>query len=52
VEHLQANHVPIVEDPVPRAGAAGPIESVYIRDPGGNLIEVANQLPSSRDRVP
>jgi catechol 2,3-dioxygenase-like lactoylglutathione lyase family enzyme len=33
--------VPVVEGPVGRTGALGPIESVYIRDPDGNLIEIA-----------
>ncbi|NBB75458.1 MAG: VOC family protein, partial [Bacteroidetes bacterium] len=30
------------EGPVERTGANGPIRSVYIRDPDGNLLEVAN----------
>jgi catechol 2,3-dioxygenase-like lactoylglutathione lyase family enzyme len=47
VEHLRSRGVPIVEGPVPRTGATGPIRSVYFRDPDGNLIEVANQEPSS-----
>lgn len=44
VAHLQAQGVAIVEGPGERAGAAGPILSVYFRDPDGNLIEVSNQL--------
>ncbi len=28
--------------PVPRTGAAGPILSIYLRDPDGNLVELAN----------
>jgi len=44
VAHLQSAGVAIVEGPVQRTGATGPILSVYFRDPDGNLIEVANQL--------
>lgn len=40
VRHLEACGVPIEEGPVGRTGAAGPIRSVYFRDPDGNLIEV------------
>jgi catechol 2,3-dioxygenase-like lactoylglutathione lyase family enzyme len=44
VAHLQRQGVPVVEGPGERAGAAGPILSVYFRDPDGNLVEVSNQL--------
>ncbi len=44
---LQANGATIIEGPVRRTGATGPILSVYIRDPDGNLIEVANQLAAN-----
>ena len=44
VEHLGANGVEILEGPVGRTGATGPIKSVYFRDPDGNLIEVASRL--------
>ena len=37
---LRAHGVP-VEGPVPRTGATGPITSVYVRDPDGNLVEVS-----------
>lgn len=42
IDHLHAQHVPIVEGPVRRTGATQPLESVYVRDPDGNLIEIAN----------
>ena len=40
--HLGAEHVPVEDAPVPRTGACGPITSIYIRDPDGNLIEIAS----------
>ncbi|MFQ5467542.1 MAG: VOC family protein [Kiloniellaceae bacterium] len=44
VAHLTARGIPIEAGPVERTGATGPIRSVYIRDPDGNLIEIANPL--------
>ena len=44
VEHPRANGVEILEGPVGRTGATGPIKSVYFRDPDGNLIELASRL--------
>ena len=44
---LQANGAAILDGPVRRTGATGPILSVYIRDPDGNLIEIANQLAAN-----
>lgn len=43
--HLEAEGVAVEQGPVPRSGAAGPILSLYLRDPDGNLIEVATPLP-------
>jgi catechol 2,3-dioxygenase-like lactoylglutathione lyase family enzyme len=40
--HLAKCEVPIVAGPGPRAGAIGTIQSVYIRDPDQNLIEISN----------
>lgn len=40
--HLLDHGVRIEEGPVPRTGATGPIRSIYIRDPDGNLIEISN----------
>ena len=44
MQHLRACGVPVLEGPVPRTGALGPIVSVYFRDPDQNLIEVANYV--------
>jgi catechol 2,3-dioxygenase-like lactoylglutathione lyase family enzyme len=40
--HLRECGVDMLEGPVPRTGARGPIMSVYFRDPDRNLIEVSN----------
>jgi len=42
IAHLERRAVPIVAGPGPRAGAIGTIQSVYIRDPDQNLIEISN----------
>lgn len=41
--HLTATEIPIEDGPVTRTGAKGPITSLYLRDPDGNLIEISNQ---------
>jgi catechol 2,3-dioxygenase-like lactoylglutathione lyase family enzyme len=41
VAHLRACGVAIEEGPVQRAGAIGLMDSVYFRDPDGNLVEVS-----------
>ncbi|MGL4270123.1 MAG: VOC family protein [Plesiomonas sp.] len=43
---VHANGVQIEEGPVQRTGATGPLLSFYIRDPDGNLVEIANRLVS------
>lgn len=45
--HLEEAGIAIVEGPVQRTGAVGPIMSVYVRDPDENLIEVSAALPLS-----
>lgn len=47
VDHLTQLGVLIEEGPVARTGAHGPIESVYFRDPDGNLIEVSRYIDSA-----
>jgi catechol 2,3-dioxygenase-like lactoylglutathione lyase family enzyme len=44
--HIRASGVEIEDGPVERAGALGPINSVYVRDPDGNLIEISNAITS------
>jgi catechol 2,3-dioxygenase-like lactoylglutathione lyase family enzyme len=39
--HLDNCGVIIIEGPVDRTGALGPMSSIYIRDPDQNLIEIA-----------
>ena len=42
ITHVRSCGVDILEGPVGRTGALGPIESIYLRDPDGNLIEISN----------
>jgi catechol 2,3-dioxygenase-like lactoylglutathione lyase family enzyme len=44
VEHLHSCRVAVELGPTTREGALGAIESVYCRDPDGNLIEIASYL--------
>ena len=39
-KHFRLHSVAVEEGPVMRTGATGPIESIYVRDPDGNLVEI------------
>jgi catechol 2,3-dioxygenase-like lactoylglutathione lyase family enzyme len=42
LEHLAGKGVEVIEGPVHRTGALGPVSSIYFRDPDGNLVELAS----------
>ena len=44
IAHLRRCEVAILEGPVDKTVATGPIRSVYFRDPDANLIEVSNYV--------
>ncbi|MHB1391227.1 MAG: VOC family protein [Thermoleophilia bacterium] len=48
IVHLKSYGIEIIEGPVKRTGAMGPIISVYFRDPDLNLIEVSNNEDASQ----
>lgn len=50
VKRLELSKIRILEGPVKRTGALGPMMSVYFRDPDLNLLEVSNysDAPDSR----
>lgn len=45
IARLNAYGVPLLEGPVMRTGATGPIRSVYVRYPDLNLIEISEIVP-------
>lgn len=44
VRHLQQQNIVIEEGPVQRTGALGPMQSIYIRDPDQNLVEISHYV--------
>jgi catechol 2,3-dioxygenase-like lactoylglutathione lyase family enzyme len=47
IRHLHQSGITIIEGPVQRTGATCPVMSVYLRDPDGNLLEIAHSLEDS-----
>ena len=41
IEKLRASNIKIIEGPVMKTGAKGPMRSVYVRDPDLNLVEIS-----------
>lgn len=41
IEKLKKENIEIIEGPVMKTGANGPIRSVYVRDPDLNLVEIS-----------
>lgn len=41
ISRVEATGASIIEGPVARTGAEHPLQSVYLRDPDGNLIEIS-----------
>ena len=41
MEKLKQHGIPVLEGPVAKTGAQGPIRSVYVRDPDLNLVEIS-----------
>jgi len=41
MQELKKAGIPILEGPVKKTGAMGPMQSVYVRDPDLNLVEIS-----------
>lgn len=47
MKHVRILGIDIIDGPVERTGANGPLRSFYFRDPDLNLIEVANDISAT-----
>ena len=52
IAHLASCGVPLTGGPVKRSGAEGPIDSIYLRDPDDNSIEIATYSPATGEIAP
>ena len=50
LSELLTKGAPVITDIVDRHGARGPMKSIYLRDPDGNLIEIARYIRQAADR--
>lgn len=50
LSELLTKGAPVITDIVDRHGARGPMKSIYLRDPDGNLIEIARYIRQEADR--
>ena len=41
IQRFNEKKIPILEGPVAKTGAKGPMQSVYVRDPDLNLVEIS-----------
>ncbi len=41
IDHFKRHDITLIEGPVPRTGAIGSLQSIYLYDPDGNLIEIS-----------
>jgi len=51
ITHLGECGVPVLEGPVQREGATGTMQSVYVRDPDGNLLELSTYVETAESQV-
>ena len=47
IESLKAHGVVVIDGPVPKTGALGPMMSVYFRDPDGHKLAAFNIQPQA-----
>ena len=43
IDHVQSYGGAIIAGPAPKSGATGALQSIYLRDPDDNLIEISNR---------